>query len=75
MPELVRPKDIIAKLSRLDEKTMCEMYARLLPRAMETNPLIEWTTRLNPSIDDLKAVLTVLPPSDMADIDDIYFNK
>ena len=53
---------------------MCEMYARLLPRAMETNPLIEWQMKLNPTADDLKQVLGVLPPKDMADIDDIYFN-
>ena len=71
---MTRPKDIIAKIHRLDEKQMCEMYARLLPRAMETNPLIEWQMKLNPTADDLKQVLGVLPPKDMADIDDIYFN-
>lgn len=74
MPELVRPKDIIDKLHKLDEKSLCEMYARLLPRAMETNPLKEWTMKLNPTVQDLKEVVGVLPPSDMAQIDDIYFN-
>ena len=49
------------------------MYARLLPRAMETNPMKEWRISMNPSLDDLKEVLQVLPPKDMKDLEDIYF--
>jgi len=75
MPELVRPKDVIAKLSRLDDRSVCEMYARLLPRAMETNPLKEWTIRLNPGREDLAEILGVLPPSDMADIMSHWFES
>lgn len=71
---MTRPKDIIAKVHRLDEKSLCEMYARLLPRAMETNPLREWTMKLNPTAEDLKDVLGVLPPSDMEQIDEIWFS-
>jgi len=73
MPELIRPKDIAAKVHSLGEKERCEMYARLLPRAMETNPLREWHMKLNPTVEDLQEVLMVLPPSDMNDITDIWF--
>lgn len=73
MPGLVRPRDIIAKLGQLDEKQLCEMYARLLPRAMETNPLKEWRMTMNPTKSDLAEVLQVLPPSDMEQLEDIYF--
>ena len=74
MPGLVRPKDIISKLSRLSEKEICEMYARLFLRAMETNPLKEWRMTLNPTRDDLAEVLQVLPPSDMEQLEATYFS-
>lgn len=74
MPGLVRPKDVIAKLGRLDERSLCEMYARLLPRAMETNPMIEWQMKMNPTRDDVAKVLGVLPPADMEDIEEIWFS-
>jgi hypothetical protein len=73
MPGLIRPKDVISKLGKLDEKTICEMYSRLLQRAMDTNPLIEWRITVNPTREDLSKVLSVLPPSDMEEIDSIWF--
>ena len=68
----VRPQDVIARLHTLDDKTVCEMYARLLPRAMDMNPLKSWTLRMNPTREDLKEILTVLPPKDMSDIEEIW---
>lgn len=73
MPDLVRPKDVIAQLHKLGEREVCEMYSRLFQRAMETNPLRSWQLKMNPTVDDLKEILEVLPPSDMSQIQDIYF--
>lgn len=73
MPGLVRPKDVVARLKNLDERTLCEMYARLLPRAMANNPMKEWRITTNPTRDDVAEVVGVLPPSDMSDIEDIWF--
>ena len=70
---MITPKEVIAKVHRLDERTVCELYAKLLPRAMETNPLKTWTMKMNPTASDLKELLQVLPQKDMDDIDDIYF--
>ena len=73
MPELIRPKDVAAKVHTLSEKERYEMYARLLPRAMETNPLREWRMSMNPTVEDLKDVLMTLSPSDMNEITDTWF--
>lgn len=66
-------RDLIKRLDTLDDRTVAELYGKLLQRAMANNPLKEWTLTLNPTKEDLKAVLEVLPPSDCQDIEDLYF--
>lgn len=65
-------KDIIPRLQNLDERKLFELYAYLLPRAMETNPMREWQIKTRPTSDDVAELVKTLPPDDCEDIHDLY---
>jgi len=71
---MVTPRDIILRLDKLDQRHVCEMYALLIPRAMEMNPLKEWTIKANPTVEDLTELVRVLPPADCQNLEDLYFS-
>lgn len=64
---------LMNRVKDLDDRTVCEMYSRLWQRAVDNNPLKEWQLKMNPTKDDLREVLSVLPPKDCRDIEDQYF--
>ena len=64
---------LIKRLDSLSEKTVCEMYGKLISRAMDTNPLKSWEWKMNPTREDLAEVIRVLPPSDCKQLEDEYF--
>lgn len=65
-------KDVIPLLSRLSERKLYELYSTLLPRAMDTNPMREWTIKVNPTVEDVAELVKMLPPDDCEDIYDLY---
>lgn len=65
-------KDIIPRLKDLPQNKLYELYSTLLPRAMETNPMREWTIKMNPTPEDVAELVKMLPPDDCEDIHDLY---
>lgn len=68
-------KDVIPNLAKLPLKELFELYATLLPRAMETNPMREWTIKSIPTVEDVAELVKTLPPDDCEDIHDLYTSK
>lgn len=75
MPGLVRPRDLIQKIPQLGAQDLSRLYSELLPRAMEMNPLKEWTLKMNPTPEDLAEILVVIPPRELAEIEHRYFSE
>lgn len=70
---MINHNDLIKQVPQLDEQKVCELYALLLPRAMETNPLKEWRMTSFPRKEDLVEVMRTLPSKDCQVIADLYF--
>lgn len=70
---MITGRQLSSRVDQLDDATVAELYSMLWQRAIENNPLKEWTLKLNPTREDLKEVLSVLPPRDCQDLSDLYF--
>lgn len=70
---MIRSTDLVKKLDRLDDRAVHQLYSHMWDRAMEMNPLRSWTLKSNPTREDLKEVLMVLPPEDAEEIDLLFF--
>lgn len=66
-------RQLADRVKDLDESRVTELYALLWNKAIQNNPLKEWTMKLNPTREDLQQLLRVLPPNDCQDVEDLYF--